>query len=309
LKINKILLYHRLNLGDLVLASPGIQWLKERYPDSSIRLITNDFSANVARLIPEIDHIYDYRKFSNTSPSEISQLWKARLWNPNLVFGVSNNFDRRLALRFLAFGKIKKQNYSNAPYHIAEQIAYGFGWRKQFILQPAKLLKPILEKKYDLIFFISARKPSNRLTNKQILDVIKKLYSIYPNIKIGIYGTPNEPSSLAHKSDLDIKAELKAELEKYNLSINTPKIEEMIFALASSSSLIAPDGGIAHISAGFNIPVVVLSGNVDIKAWGPYSNYAKSLQTESQKVIDIEPGEIVLTWKSLIDEKKLLFMH
>ncbi len=306
MKINKILLYHRLNLGDLVLASPGIQWLKERYPDSSIRLITNDFSVNVARLIPEIDHIYDYRKFSNTSPSEISQLWKARLWNPNLVFGVSSNFDRRLALRLLAFGKIKQQSYSNAPHHIAERIAHGFGWRKQFILQPVKLLKPSIEKKYDLILFISARKPSNRLTNKQILDLIKRLYKLHPNIKIGIFGTPNEPSSLAHKSDLDINDELKTELDNYNLRINTPKIEEMISALATSSSLITSDGGIAHISAGFNIPVVVLSGNVDIKAWRPYSNYAKSLQTESQKVSDIDPEEIVLTWKSLIDDKKLL---
>jgi ADP-heptose:LPS heptosyltransferase len=309
LKINKILLYHRLNLGDLVLASPGIQWLKERYPNSSIHLITNDFSANVARLIPEINHIYDYRKFGNTSPSEISQLWKARQWNPNLVFGVSNNFDRRLALRFLAFGKIKQQSYSNAPYHIAERIAHGFGWRKKFILQPVKLLKPTVQENYDLILFISARKPSNRLTNKQILDVIKRLYMMYPNIKIGIYGTPNEPSSLAHRSELDVKDEFKAELDNYNLRINTPKIEEMIYALASSSSLITSDGGIAHISAGFNIPVVVLSGNVDIKAWRPYSNYAKSLQTESQKVSDIDPEEIVLTWKTLIDDKKLLFVY
>ena len=73
-----VLLCHRLNLGDLVCASPGIQWLRQRQPESSFRLITNDFAARVGELIPEVESVYSYRKFGRDADAEWLQLLRAR---------------------------------------------------------------------------------------------------------------------------------------------------------------------------------------------------------------------------------------
>ena len=79
----RVLLCHRLNLGDLVCASPGIQWLRQRDPQARFRLITNEFAAAVGELIPEVEQVYPYRKFDRQAEPEWRQLLRARMHADN----------------------------------------------------------------------------------------------------------------------------------------------------------------------------------------------------------------------------------
>lgn len=70
--------------------------------------------------------------------------------------------------------------------------------------------------------------------------------------------------------------------------------------LAASNSLIAPDGGMAHVAAGFGKPVVALFGNVDPAAWRPWSPRAKVLQAASRQVVDLPAEAIVDSWEDAL---------
>jgi len=76
----RVLFCHRLNLGDLVCASPALRWLRQREPGAAFRLLTKDFSANVARMMPELERVHAYRKFGHDAPAEWRVLWEARRW-------------------------------------------------------------------------------------------------------------------------------------------------------------------------------------------------------------------------------------
>ena len=154
----RVLLCHRLNLGDLVCASPGIQWMKARQPDTTFRLVTNDFAANVGKLIPEVEQVYAYRKFGRDADPEWRQLLRARNWKPERVIGLSPSPDGKLVWRMRLFGAVKPMDFTGAPVHAAERLAWLFGWRGAEALPPARLMLPgVRGRVRDVAIWISAR--------------------------------------------------------------------------------------------------------------------------------------------------------
>ncbi len=297
----RVLFCHRLNLGDLVCASPGLQWLRQREPEAAFRLLTNDFSANSGRLMPEIEHVYAYRKFGREAPPEWRALWDARRWRADRVIGVSPSPDRRLGWRLSFLGSKDQPDFSVAPVHAAERLAWAFGWRGETTLPPARLRAPApTGPAHDVIIYVSARKPSNRPTTAQLVAIVDLLWQRQPGIRIGVYGAPEMAESNAHSPDLRLQREMRDALLLFGLELRTPGLREMFAALASASSMITPDGGLSHIAAGFGKAVATMSGNIDTNVWRPYTPRTRSVQAATRMVPDLDPGDIVAAWEDAI---------
>lgn len=306
----RILLVHRLNLGDLVCASPAIQWLKSRHPDARFRLVTNDFAARVGALIPELEEVYAYRKFGRMADREWRQILRARRWRADRVIGLSPTPDRKLAWRMRMLGTggsadpgARAADFGAQPsMHATERLAFLFGWRGGELLPPARLRPPQLQgSARDVAIWISARKPSNQPSPEQVLGIVRELQSRgRASLSIGVFGLPERTNSGAHLPDADAQSRLAGLLEAAGLRLETPPLEVLLAELASSSSLIAPDGGMAHVAAGFGKPVVALFGDVRPQEWRPWSPRAKVLQSASRKVTDIEAGAVADAWEEAI---------
>ncbi|OGA06114.1 MAG: hypothetical protein A3D95_00890 [Betaproteobacteria bacterium RIFCSPHIGHO2_12_FULL_69_13] len=296
----RILLCHRLNLGDLVLASPALQWFARRNPGVHFGLYTNDFAARVGELLPGIERVIRYRKFDAYGLPEWRALLEARRWRPESVIGLTPAADWRLALRVrLLGGRVAAGAPEGAPRHVAERLAWLLGWRGEEVLPPVRLAMPRGNGAgRDVAIWVSARKPSNRPRAAQVLEIVRALRARRPGVTIGVFALPERSDNAAHLPDAEEQAALAAGLADVGLGLETPLLDRFLGELASSGSVISPDGGIAHIAAGFGKPVVVLSGNVDIEAWRPYSPLARSLQAPSRRVADLRPEEIVAAWQS-----------
>jgi heptosyltransferase III len=297
----RILLVHRLNLGDLVCASPGIQWMKARHPEASFRLVTNDFAARVGALIPEVEQVYAYRKFGRDADPEWRQILRARSWSAERVIGLSPTPDRKLALRLKLLGPSAPAVFEGAPPHVAERLAWLFGWRGGEELPRARLrLPPRAGRTRDVAIWVSARKPSNQPTPRQIVSIVRALRARQPGISIGVYGLPEQTASGAHLPDSGSQSELAALLAGEMLHLETPTLDEFLGDLACSGSLIAPDGGMTHIAAAFGKPVVALFGDVDPASWRPWSPRARVLQAASRRVADLDAAGIVAAWEETL---------
>jgi ADP-heptose:LPS heptosyltransferase len=289
----RVLLVHRLNLGDLVCASPGLQWFRERHPQARVRLLTNDFAAHVGRLLPGVEDVYAYRKFSAGGMPEWRQLLRARGWKADRVIGLSPTPDRKLALRLrLLRGNAGK--HAERRLHAAEQLAWLFGWRGNEALPRAALDLPTgAMQRRDVAIWVSARKPSNRPSPAQVLAVVQKLRARHAGISIGVFALPAETDSGAHLPDREVQDSLATMLAGQGLSLEVPPLSELLVEFASCRSVIAPDGGMAHIAAGFGLPVVALFGDVEPADWRPWSPRARVLQAPSRRVEDLDPAAIV----------------
>jgi len=295
----RLLLLHRLNLGDLVCASPGLQWLRRQRPEATFRLLTNDFATRVGELLPEVERVLPYRKFSTSAPPEWRQLLRARAWRPDRVAGLSPSPDRKLALRLCLFGAGAPEDLDSAPPHAAERLAWILGWRGKEPLPPVRLRTPAARgRARDVAIWVSARKPSNRPAASQLLALVRELRSRHASLSIGVFGLPGETDSGAHVADAAAQSELAQGLAQHGLALEMPPLDALLGEFAASASAIAPDGGMAHLAAGFGKPVVALFGDVDPAHWRPWSPMARVLQAPSRRVPDLEPAAIADAWEA-----------
>ena len=297
----RVLLCHRLNLGDLVCASPGMQWLRHKHPQARFRLITNEFAARVGELIPEVEQVYPFRKFDRRAEPEWRQMLRARAWRPDRVIGLSPSPDWKLAWRMRLLGPSETPDFSAAPEHAAERLAWLFGWRGEEPLQRAYLRQPAVKgTARNVAIWISARKPSNRPAPDQVIKIVRTLRARRKGASIGVFGLPERTNSGAHLPDVQAQSALRSMLGGEGFALATPPLDRLLGEIAASESLIAPDGGMAHVAAGFGKPVVALFGNVDPKAWRPWSPRAKVLQAASRRVADLDPDAIADAWEDSV---------
>ena len=297
----RVLLCHRLNLGDLVCAIPGIQWLRQKHPQARFRLITNEFAARIGELIAEVEQVYPYRKFDRHAEPEWRQMLRARAWRPQRVIGLSPSPDRKLAWRLRLLGPGEESDLTSAPEHAAERLAWLFGWRREEPLNRVHLRRPEVHgTARNVAIWVSARKPSNQPAPGQVIGIVRALRARRNGTSIGVFGLPERTNSGAHLPDVQAQSALRMMLRGEGLELETPPLDLLLGELAASDSLIAPDGGMAHVAAGFGKPVVALFGDVDPKAWRPWSPRVKVLQAASRTVADLDPAAIAAAWEESI---------
>lgn len=312
----RILLYHRLNIGDLILASPALQAFKAENPGATIGLVTNDFVAPVARRMPRVDACWSYAKFAGASPPEWRLLRELRAFRPDVTIGLSPNVDRRLATRVALFkggigfgeGLLYRLAYRERclplPHeagHVAQTLAALFGLPPGQALPDCRLTverSPL--PRYAALLYLDARKPSNRPSAEQVIALARALASRIGRARIAVVGVPHggHPS---HPQDSSLSASVRRALDELP-GCDFPdvtNVEDLLGLFAGADSVIAPDGGAMHMAAAAGCAVVGLFGDVSPGVWGPRSARSVALQAPSRKVPDISPQLILDAWERL----------
>ena len=311
----RVLLYHRLNIGDLILASPALQAFKADHPRARIGLVTNDFVAPVARRMPHVDECWSYAKLGREAPAEWRVLARLRAFRPDTTLGLSPSPDRKLAFRVMLFaggvgfgeGAFFRLAYRGqclpavGSGHVAATLARLFGYAGERVLPDCRLEIPRAgERRLGALLFVDARKPSNRPTGKQLIAVVEALLMECEG-EIAIAGVPADSQHASHQSNAALAAELHGALAGRPRCVfpEVRGIEDIIGLVARADSVVCPDGGVMHIAAAAGCPVVGLFGDVSPGVWGPRARKSIALQAGSRRVADIAPERIVEAWRSL----------
>lgn len=314
----RVLLYHRLNIGDLVLATPAIQWFKAQHPEAEIRLVTNNWAAHLGRMLPGVSQVQIYNKFGATAKNEWHAILQARRWQPDLAIALSPSADKRLAYRLFwignAVGYADKSLVYKLAYrqrltepagnlHVAEKLGRLFGITDYATLPAAKLeykTDPAAPR-FAVGMHLSARKPSNRPSLQQVVAIIDGIHRRLPGAAIALTSVSENRPNRAHISDTTFAENLKQAVGNKNVHFfDALNFAAIIDVHARCDSAIMPDGGLMHIAAALGKPVVGLFGNSDPADWRPFTPRSRYIQTESRCVADIAPDDILCAWEALI---------
>ena len=292
--INKILVVNLAFIGDVILSTPVIRALKEKYPQSSISMLTIPLTAPIAQLNPYIDKVLIYDKKGDH---------KGLLGGWKVVTAIKKEkFDMAICMNFAVRGAMLTW-LAGIKYRIGYDAQHG----KIFLTDAIKASRAVIQhetlnhmmvlqslgckaindkieieipeyiinKTISKINFNKSKKNliicpfgSYNKKNLEIKEYSKIIQGLRDKFDIYIIGSKKEEIALnllASQAGLDNEKVLAGKLN----------LQELAALIKLSTVLLSVDTGPMHIAQGVNTPVVALFGPTDPKIWGPRNNHDK----------------------------------
>lgn len=327
--IRKILFIRRDNIGDLICTTPAISAVRQAYPDVKIGILVNTYNAEVVMNNPDIDEIYVYQKAKHIPEknklivwlNNIKILMKLREEKYDCAIACGT-YSARLA-RYTYFSGAKLR-IGYVSYNTSKSFFYNYAkidsknslhevervfnlleplgikgkpgklkiYPSQFEIQNLKIfLEKISNKNKPLIaFHISSRKPENRWSSENFIDLARLIFNNY-DVNILLLWSPGSKDNPFHPGD-DEKAKIIIKNLPEIIPYKTINLKQLIAALNMASVVVCLDGGAMHIAAALGKPIVTIWGSTDPNRWRPWGVKHIILQdankkAENVKVIDV----------------------
>jgi ADP-heptose:LPS heptosyltransferase len=322
----RILVVRRDNIGDLVLTTPLIRALRERYPHGWIGALVNSYNAPVLRGNPDLDEVFVYTKAKHRGADEsllgiFWQRWRMlrrlrALRLDEVILAAPSPQPRGIAMaRRLAPARIV--GFGDAPgLDLALPLSQGELGEAQDVFRsarhhgidgpppPCRIMRPetATPATLTIAIHISARKPSQRWPVERFAALMRQLHAQH-GARFVLVWSPGAADNPLHPGD-DAKAATLANNLGSGFPVQctpTATLDALITALAGCHAMICADGGAMHLAAGLGLPLVCLFGDSDALRWRPWGVPYRLLQKESRQVADIEVAEVAAAFSELRD--------
>lgn len=306
--VKKVLVIHLLRIGDLIVATPAIRAIKEKFPCCRLSLLVLPEVETVLAGNPSVGEIILYKK--GDIRAYLKLIRRLRNDGFDIVFSLENTFFsfRYLLIPFLTKSRyrvgFKRKGYRGflnthevkwpaAVKHEAEKYldlvkalgieagnkAFSLYYSKYDDMEARVLLRQNSISVADVLFCIH---PGNLNTTKLwrsegfavVADELIRKY----NAKVIFTGLREE------KYIIDEITELMKE-KSCNLAGKT-NLKVFFALIARSDLLITIDTSSVHIAAALKIPTVVLYGPTNHVVWGPWEN---EYQIMIKKILPCDP--------------------
>lgn len=292
--INKILVVNLAFIGDVILSTPVIRALKEKYPQSSISMLTIPLTAPIAQLNPYIDKVLIYDKKGDH---------KGLLGGWKVVTAIKKEkFDMAICMNFAVRGAMLTW-LAGIKYRIGYDAQHGKIFLNYIVeasrkviqhetLNHMMVLQPLGIKAID--YKIEIAVPNNiiedtackinfnknkknlvicpfgsyKKKNLDISEYCKIIKGLNDKFDIYIIGGKKEEEGLNFLAE-------KAGLNKDKILAGKLNLQELAALIKLSTVLLSVDTGPLHIAQGVNTPVVALFGPTDPVIWGPRNEHDK----------------------------------
>lgn len=300
--IKRILVIIQRSNGDVLLSLPLINSLINFYQSPKIDLLVNDDTYQIARLIPNINSIYQfsYKKKTDKRFKQEKDLISNIFRKYDLSINLTAS-DRSVIYSLMASKKsisaVEKENKKSWWKKLLLKHYYHFDYTNHIVqnnLQPLKYLgistfnNPInLE-----ISSTAVNKVKSLLRDRNVKDYIifhpsaQYKYKIYPeNLrhtllkKLSNLGTTIIVTGSRNKIDLDIKKSLEDTPNIIDF-IGETSLEEYIALSSFSIGYIGMDTLNMHIASLQNKRIFAIFGPTILSTWSPWSNELKESATQ-----------------------------
>ena len=324
----KILVIRRDNIGDLILTTPLIHALRQRFPQAWIGALVNSYNARVLEGNSDLDEVFVYTKAKHRgSASAWSAYWSTlslilRLRKLRVDYAIlaspaasakAQMFARRIKARtIVGFGECAgpefrlKADSADTQHEVEEvfRIAPLFGIEGRppktavFVdegktSESRSLIGKSLPGKGALIgVHISARKPQQRWPVERFVEFLRQLVERRPDLGFVLFWSPGESDNPTHPGD-DAKAhQILEQLGSFPIvPFPTHTLSDLFVGLAVCEQVVCSDGGAMHVAAALGKPILCFFGNSDLRHWHPWGVPYRPLQLKSQDVSDISVAQ------------------
>ena len=325
--MNRILVVRRDNIGDLVCTTPLFSALRRRYPRAWIGALVNSYNAAVLDRNPDLDRVVVYTKLKHLDPGQsalgvlarrVGDLWRLRRRRLDcVVLATPLVVPRTFALaRALAPARIvgfSDETLSQvADLHEVERIwalAAHLGIDAPIppltVVPDPRLAAQALDafglsrEKFKVAVQISARRPAQQWPAERFAELVQRLDAL--GAAAMLLWSPGPADHPRHPGDDDKAAAVaerlagKAPLVAYR----TPRLPELIGALAACDAAITSDGGAMHLAAALQKPIVCFFGDVAPEQWRPWGVPHRVLRPQSRNVADISVDQTIAAFREL----------
>ncbi|SFM05459.1 glycosyltransferase family 9 protein [Pelosinus propionicus] len=307
--IHKILYINLAFIGDLVLSTPTVRALRNKYPDAVIDMLVVPWSAQVVGGNPYADHVYIYDK--KGIHRSIKNLWhlifSLRSQKYDLV--IAANFAVRGAMLAKAIGARYRVGYDaqHAGIFLTHTVSSKRTSVKHETENQLEVLKPLdinttdfslayrhnpvdvesMQKKVSLsserpivVICPFGRHPLNSWKIEGYIDVLRSLSAIANCYLIGGKAEAEKLEEINQESGGCVQ-----------VLAGTLTINELAAFLALSNLVITVDTGPMHIASAVGVPILALFGRSDSRVWGPRAARDRILKMDLECVPCIVPRE------------------
>lgn len=337
--MEKILIIRRDNIGDLILTTPLLTALRQRWPQARLDALVNSYNAPVLARHPALNHVYCYTKGKHRLAGQslwgaywgkVQLLWQLRqVGYDAVVLAQSGYAGRALGLaHWIAPGKTlgfagaqPDRRLTTAlpvptePCHHVEAL-WPLAQALGVTTPPDKTTlypDPALVTAYQKTLFtgydaqrpvvgvhISARKPSQRWPVKHFIELITSL-CVEHEVAVHLFWSPGSNQDKRHPGDDDKARQiLDAVSELPVRACPTQHLEQLFAGLALCDSVICSDGGAMHVAAALDKPIVCFFGQSDVTHWRPWKVPHRVLQASSHEAQDIPVAMCLSAWRQLM---------
>jgi ADP-heptose:LPS heptosyltransferase len=281
-EINEILIFDAHLIGDLILLTPLIFFIKNKYPNSSITLVVGPWAKDIYKNFTEINNFiycelpwvkYDKKIYRYLQLFPLINKLKKREYD--ICIEVRGDIRNQLLLRFARQTNIVSYSFFDMPFFIDNIVPFNQGFKHlidfnkgicchlglidnttdyipflKFTQHESELYKT--EIKFIGLHF-GASQSLRRPNKKLLVQWINQILLIYKNEKFVVYETPEDINLSKFVFSLIQSSNCKVEYWKSNL-------RNFIVHLTSCKYLFCLDSAPAHIAAALKIPSTVIFG-------------------------------------------------
>src|SRR3989344_2462905 len=287
--IRKILVVELLKIGDLIVTTPSLKALKEKYPQAKIHLMVQKGFEDVLRGNRNIDRIITYHE-------GIRPTLKSEKYDLGVIFHPGSlkvsNLLRKAGVKY-RIGCAKVGILSGKGYFLNKKMCPNTKPQHKTI-DNIDVIKPLgikISRKLEITVPEEAEKKviknfeKNNIRKKDY-KVVLHLGSNYRThewsterfIELGEYLITNRKAKIiltGSKKDKDKNEEVKSGLNCRALNTAGSTIKEFFAYIKQADLVVSIDTSAMHIASAYNKPIVALFGAGDPRVWQPLSENRK----------------------------------
>ncbi len=323
----KLLVVRRDNIGDLVLTTPVLRALRERFPDARVDAFVNSYNAPVLAGHPDVDRVHAYTKSKHRAGGEGGWIARAR----QLLALRAERYDHVIVATPGAHPRQVRMARLLGPAHITAFVPAGgklagvdqpvaFAGRQD--LHHVRLTFRILEpfgiagepgtariagqkrrrapgEPPTVAIHVSARKPSSRWPEERYVELARALHA-RQGARLRLLWAPGPEDDPRHPGDDGKARRILAACAGVPIEpVETRELAGLIAALAACDAIVCSDGGAMHIAAALGLPVVCFFGDSDAWHWHPWGVPCRVLQPPSRDVRDVTLEQALEAFEAL----------
>tara|TARA_B110000211_G_C14074445_1_gene551406 strand:- start:1843 stop:2877 length:1035 start_codon:yes stop_codon:yes gene_type:complete len=269
--LKKILIIRFSSIGDIVLTTPVIRCLKNKYPDSEIHFLTKSSFKSVVESNPHIEKVWTIKQEVKEVISELEKIGFDHIIDLHKNIR-SKQVRLKLKASYSTFSKLNFQKWLLTNFkinkmpntHIVDRYIdagndlgiVNDNKGLDFFINPKNEVKSPFPDKY-IALVIGTAHATKALTAQKTADIIEALS--LPVVLIGGPGDTDKAEEIIALSDGEA---LISTCGDYN-------IEQSASILKQAELVIAPDTGMMHIASALQKPIISIWGNT-VPEFGMY---------------------------------------
>ena len=300
--VNKVLFIGLSNVGDVIMTTPVMKTLHNKFPAALFDIVTDKRAAQLYKNCPFINNLYlkDKNKLLRGVPALLLQLWKSRY---DIIVDVRSD-----GLSYLLRGEKRYTKWSAKSYgtHAVEEImgvVHGLHGNEPIL--DTELWLSDENRNYankELSIFASkdkllslsvgdCRKPEKTLREDNLI----KLLNRHKNDFSGVVFLGNE-------FETDITQEVCRNIDIKYLNTVGNSLLDAAALIEKTCLYIGPDSGLGHVASAVKVPTISYFSAMSPDRFRPWGDNSICIQGEKNDARNITVNEISSAIRSLFNE-------